>query len=74
MGCDPAASLGYIVVAVAAGVRYAVGRNADRLAGRTQFSILDRDQDPERFGFWQGVWLTVAIIAAVEGLPGLVCF
>jgi hypothetical protein len=43
-------------------------RNADRIAGRGKYAVLDRDEDPERFGFWQGVWLTIAIIAAPCGL------
>jgi len=41
------------------------------LGGRALY--LDRDEEPERFGFWQGVYLTICLICLFWTLISLDC-
>jgi hypothetical protein len=64
------------------GFRYAVARRAGRFQGRNrrlgegEFDDpslwVDRDDDPERFGFWQGVNLVLCGVFMVLGLLSVI--
>ena len=75
MHCDVGGSIFPFVVALAAAVRFAVGHSAGRVVWRGWggAQVLDRDEDPSRFDFWQNVWLAVAILFAVLGIASLGC-
>ena len=73
MQCDPGSWITFFGLAFGAGFRYAVARRAGRIVSKGG-DVLDREEEPERFGFWQGVWLTLAIVFGIAAALNFACY